>query len=257
MSTTARLVPTSKARARRRHQKAIGGVFVPDEWNYWNAAALSSDLTSIGIATWNIEYRRIDNPGGGWTGTFEDAAIAVDYLRVLAKSYSLDLKRVVIIGHSAGGHLGTWAAARHRLPEQSPLFSKKPLGVVGVVNLAGPADLESFLPIQSQVCGDPVITNLIGGLPSKVPDRYRQASPSNLLPIRVKQVLITGAQDKVVPPWLGQKYEEEAKKVGDDVSFVAVENASHFEVIAPGSEAWPKVEEAVISILKLKTRTSK
>jgi pimeloyl-ACP methyl ester carboxylesterase len=95
----------------------------------------------------------------------------------------LCLKRVVTIGHSAGGHLGTWAAARHRLPEQSPLFSKKPLGIVGVVNLVGPADLESFLPIQNQVCGGPVVTNLIGGSPSEVPDRYRQASPSNLLPL--------------------------------------------------------------------------
>ena len=222
-----------------------------------NTAALSSALTSLGIATWNIEYRQIDNPGGGWTGTFEDVANAFDYLRVLAKTYPLDLKRVVIIGHSAGGHLGTWAAARHRLPKQSPLLSKEPLSVVGVVNLAGPADLESFLPIQSQVCGEPVITKLIGGSPSEVPDRYRQASPSNLLPIRVKQLLISGAQDKVVPPWLGQKYEEEAKKAGDDVTFVVVENAPHFEVIAPGSVAWPKIEEAVLSMLKSKKGTSK
>jgi len=220
-----------------------------------NTAALSSALTSVGIATWNIEYRRIDNPGGGWTGTFEDVANAVDYLRMLAKSYPLDLNRVVIIGHSAGGHLGTWAAARHRLPEQSPLFSKKPLGVVGVVNLAGPADLESFLPIQNQVCGGPVVTNLIGGSPSEVPDRYRQASPSNLLPIGVKQVLITGVQDKVVPPELGKKYEEKAKV--DGVRFIAVENAAHFEVIAPGSIAWPKVEETVLSMLKLRKETSK
>ena len=174
---------------------------------------------------------------------------------MLAKSYPLDLKRVAIIGHSAGGHLGTWAAARHRLPEQSSLFSKKPLGVVGVVNLAGPADLESFLPIQNQVCGGPVVTNLIGGSPAEVPDRYRQASPSNLLPIGVKQVLITGVQDKVVPPELGKKYEEKAK--GDDVRFIAVENAAHFEVIAPGSIAWPKVEEAVLSMLKLRKETSR
>jgi acetyl esterase/lipase len=222
-----------------------------------DTTALSSTLTNLGIATWNIEYRQIDNPGGGWTGTFEDAANAIDHLRVLGKPYSLDLKRVVIVGHSSGGHLGTWAAVRRRLPKQSPLFFKNPLHIAGVVNLAGVADLERFLVMESQVCGDRVVTRLFGGSPAEVPDRYRQASPSNLSPIRVKQVLITGAQDKFVPPWLGQKYEEEAKKVGDDVSFVAVENASHFEVIAPGSEAWPKVEEAVISILKLKTRTSK
>lgn len=222
-----------------------------------NTAALSSAITKLGIATWNIEYRQIDNPGGGWTGTFEDVANAIDHLRVLANSYPLDLKRIVIIGHSAGGHLGTWAAARHRLPKQSPFLLKEPLHVVGVVNLAGPADLEKFLPIQSQVCGEPVITTLIGGSPSDVPDRYRLASPSHLLPIGVKQVLISGAQDKIVPPWLGQKYAEEAKKAGDDVTFASVENASHFEVIAPGSVAWPKVEDAVLSMLKLKKGTSK
>jgi acetyl esterase/lipase len=222
-----------------------------------NTAALSSALTSFGIATWNIEYRRIDNPGGGWPGTFADVAHAIDYVRVLAQAYPLDVTRVVIIGHSAGGHLGTWAAARHRLPQHSPLFSKEPLRVEGVVNLAGPADLKSFLPMQSEVCGEPVITHLLGGSPSEVPERYRQASPSHLLPIRVQQVLITGAQDNVVPPWLGQKYAEEAKKVGDDVSFVVVDNASHFEVIAPGSVAWPQVEQAVLSMMKLKKGTSK
>ena len=184
-------------------------------------------------------------------------ANAIDYLRVLAKPYSLDLKRVVIVGHSSGGHLGTWAAARRRLPKQSPLFFKNPLHIAGIVNLAGVSDLERFLAMESQVCGDPVVTRLLGGSLSEVPDRYRQASPSTLLPIRVKQVLITGAQDKFVPPWLGQKYEEEAKKTGDDVTFVAVKNASHFEVIAPGSVAWPKVEEAVLSMLRLKKETSK
>ena len=222
-----------------------------------NTVPLSSALTSLGIATWNIEYRQTDNPGGGWPGTFEDVANAIDYLRVLAEVYPLDMNRVAVIGHSAGGHLGTGAAARYRLPNGSPLFSKEPLPIVGVVNLAGPTDLESILPIQSQLCGAPVITNLIGGSPSEVPERYRKASPSNLLPISVKQVLITGAQDKLIPAWWGQKYEEAAKKVGDDVSFTAVENASHFEVIAPGSVAWPKVEEAVLSILKLNRGTLK
>ena len=114
-----------------------------------NTAPLSSALTSRAIATWNIEYRQTDNPGGGWTGTFEDVANAIDYLRVLAKAYPLDLNRVVVVGHSAGGHLGTWAAARHRLSKASPLFSKEPLRVAGVVNLAGPTDLESIQPIQS------------------------------------------------------------------------------------------------------------
>jgi acetyl esterase/lipase len=220
-----------------------------------NTSALSSALTSLGIATWNIEYRQIDNPGGGWPGTFDDVANAVDYLRVLAKSYPLDLTRVVVIGHSAGGHLGTWAAARHRLSQESPLFSTNPLRVTGVVNLAGPGDLASFLPLESLVCGDAVITNLMGGSPSEVPDRYRDGSPSNLLPIGVKQVLIVGAQDKTVPPEMVEKYGEDARNKGDDVALTVIENASHFELIAPGSIAWPKVEEAILLMLKPRKRT--
>jgi acetyl esterase/lipase len=221
-----------------------------------NTAALASALTHHGIATWNIEYRQIDIPGGGWTGTFEDVANAIDYLRVLAKPYALDLNRVVVIGHSAGGHLGTWAAARHRLPQQSHFLFEDPLRVVGVVNLAGVVDLEAFLPMQNQSCGEPVITTLIGGSPAEVPDRYRLASPSHLLPLGVKQVLVYGAQDKVVPPWLGQQYAEAARKTGDDVTFASIENTSHFELIAPGSEAGDRVENAVLSMLKLKNKES-
>src|SRR5215813_5200034 len=81
---------------------------------------LSAALTEAGVATWSIEYRRIGNQGGGWPGTFEDAARATDHLRTLAKSYPLDLNRVIAIGHSAGGHLALWLAERKNLPKNSP-----------------------------------------------------------------------------------------------------------------------------------------
>jgi acetyl esterase/lipase len=216
-----------------------------------NTGPIASALTELGIATWNIEYRRVDSAGGGWPGTFEDVANGVEHLRALAQSYLLDLNRVVIVGHSAGGHLGTWVAARHRLPEHNRFFSTDPLRVRGVVNLAGPADLESFVPIQSQVCGDPVITRLVGGSPIEVPDRYRAASPSRLLPIGVRQVVITGEHDRIVPAALGRTYEETARAYGDDVTALVVPDAAHFEVIAPGSTAWPVVRDAVLSILRI------
>lgn len=213
-----------------------------------NTGPLASALTALGIATWNIEYRRVDN-GGGWPGTFDDVANAVEHVRVLAQSHPLDLNRVVIVGHSAGGHLGTWAAARQRLPAQSRFFPTDPLRIRGVVNLAGPADLESLFPTQSQVCGDPVITRLVGGSPDEVPDRYRAASPARLLPIGVRQVLVTGAHDPLIPPALGQSYQEAARAHGDDVTAIVVPDAAHFEVIAPGSTAWPAVRDAVLSLL--------
>ena len=225
--------------------KAHHGSIVAD---LGNTAPLASALTALGIATWNIEYRRIDN-GGGWPGTFDDVANGVEYLRVLAQSYPLDLSRVVIVGHSAGGHLGTWVAARRRLPGDSRFFSADALRVRGVVNLAGPADLEKFFETQVGACGDPVITRLMGGSPHEVPDRYRSASPSHLLPIGVRQIVVTGAHDPIVPPTFGQTYQEAARAHGDDVTALVVPDAAHFEVIAPGSKAWPVVRDAVLSIL--------
>ena len=82
-------------------------------------AAMADALKGMGIATWDIEYRRLGEPGGGWPGTYGDVGRAVDHLRALATEHSLDLKRVVVVGHSAGGHLAMWAAARGRTGRRS------------------------------------------------------------------------------------------------------------------------------------------
>ena len=76
----------------------------------------ADDLRKAGYAVWNIDYRGVDRPGGGYPGTFQDAAAATDLLRANAAKYHLDLSRVVAVGHSAGGHLALWLAARPKLP---------------------------------------------------------------------------------------------------------------------------------------------
>ena len=70
-----------------------------------------------GIATWNIEYRRLGETGSGWPGTYLDVGRAVDHVRAIAGEHHLDLGRVAVVGHSAGGHLAMWTAARRRLTE--------------------------------------------------------------------------------------------------------------------------------------------
>jgi acetyl esterase/lipase len=97
------------------------------EYDLHHLAAFSAALTKLGAATWSLEYRRIGNGGGAWPGTFQDVARGADYVRELAKKYPLDLKRVVIVGHSAGGQLALWLAARHRLPKESALYTPDPL----------------------------------------------------------------------------------------------------------------------------------
>lgn len=209
---------------------------------------LADALTRVGIATWNVEFRSVDSPGGGWPNTLLDVGSAVDYTRELAAKYRLDLQRVVIVGHSAGGHLAQWAAARTRLQENNPLFRENPLLVRGAVGLAGINDLQRYLQ-ESAGCGKS-IPRLLGGTPNEVPERYRDASPAEMLPLGIKQMLIVGAEDTIVPAQHNRAYVEAAQKSGDDVQLIVLDSAAHFDVIAPSSPAWPIVETAVLSLLE-------
>jgi acetyl esterase/lipase len=210
-------------------------------------APLADALTRAGVATWNIEFRSADSAGGGWPNTLLDVAVAVDRARELAATYPIDLKRVVIVGHSAGGHLAQWAAARHRLSAESPLFRKNPLPVRGTVGLAAINDLQRYFQ-ESAGCGKS-IPRLMGGLPNEVPDRYREASPAEMLPLGIKQVLIVGAQDTIVWPQHNRTFAEAAQKSGDDVQLMVLDHAAHFDVIAPRTANWPAIEAAVFALL--------
>ncbi|HEY0859174.1 MAG TPA: alpha/beta hydrolase [Albitalea sp.] len=213
-----------------------------------NTAPLASALARAGYATWNIEYRSVDAEGGGWPGTFHDIANAVDHLRAIASAHRLELRRTVVVGHSAGGHLGTWLAARHRLPSGSELRTGRPLPVAGVVNLAGPADLADFAPRAERVCGQGHLERLLGGRQDAFPHRLREASPAALLPLGVPQVVLNGVHDPFVPPAHGQAYARAARRAGDPVCHLAVPDAAHFELIAPHRPAWNQVLAAVRAV---------
>jgi acetyl esterase/lipase len=208
-------------------------------------ASLSSALTRLGAATWNIEYRRIGNGGGGWPGTFEDVARATDFLKVLARSYPLDLNRVIVVGHSAGAQLALWLAARSRLPQDSTLYSSNPLSLQGVISLAGITDMRRYRPN----CGN-AVGKLLGGSPEEVPDRYQQTSPVELLPLQVRQYLIHGSLDEIVPFSFSQDYKAAAQNKGENIQLAFIKDAGHFELISPQSAAWPTVKAAVRSLLK-------
>ena len=137
-------------------------------WGFDHVRSLAAALTAEGYATWSLEYRRLGDPGGGWPGTFEDVARGADHLREAAKAHPLDLDRVVALGHSAGGQLALWLAARPRLPAGSPLHAAQPLRLRGVVSLAGITDLRAGA--EGGVCGD-AIPQLLGGPPQDQADR--------------------------------------------------------------------------------------
>lgn len=216
-----------------------------------NTAALADALRDAGIATWNVEYRAEDSSCGGWPGTFLDAACAADSLRAIASEYSLNLSRVVSIGHSAGGHLALWLAARHRLPESSPLFLENPLTLRGVVSLAGIPDLAAFREHGKTPCEGDVVGGLMGGGPEDVPERYREGSPVEMAPLGVKQVLLVGDADETVPARFAQAYAEQARRVGDDVRVVIVSNCGHHECNAPGEAPWATIRRAVFELVGL------
>jgi acetyl esterase/lipase len=206
--------------------------------------SLCASLTGAGVATWSLEYRRLGDAGGGWPGTFEDVAQGADFVRRLALSHPLDLDRVVAVGHSAGGHLALWLAARRRLPAASVFRGEDPLRLRAVVSLAGIADLRDAA--ARPICGEAPI-QLLGGRPEQVPERLRIASPVESLPFGVAQTLVFGALDRIVPPEHGRLHLEAATRAGDAAALRILEGCGHFELIHPASRAWPDVRGAVLA----------
>jgi acetyl esterase/lipase len=211
--------------------------------------AMADALKADGIATWNIEYRRLGEPGSGWPGTYLDVGRAVDHVRVIADEYHLDLGRIVVVGHSAGGHLAMWTAARRRLPVASELYTADPLPVRGVVDLAGPVDMTANIPGYEALCRDTVITTLLGGTPATVPDRYAHASAITLLPLAIPQVLVLGSREDYVPLPFVDAYVQAATQAGDHVRRILIPGAGHFEIASPLSFTWPQVKAAIGSLL--------
>ena len=210
---------------------------------------MAAALANAGMATWNVAYRRTGNPGGGWPGSFEDLSRATDFLRTLAPKHDLDLKRVLVAGHSSGGHLATWIAARPKLPSSSVLHTKDPLPVKAVINLDGVADLVAFRPFETKVCGMPALTEFLGGTPDEQPERYHEASPVSFLPLGIPQEVVAGA---LVQNLMDQilAYQTSARAKGDIVTVTTLEGAGHFDMLAPRSTHWKTVEERFRALLR-------
>lgn len=198
---------------------------------------LAQSLADRGAAVWSIEYRRLGD-AGGWPATLLDVAAATDLLRTLAGAHTLDLHRVVTAGHSAGGHLALWLAARHKLPAHSPLFAPDPLPVRAVLSLAGIPDLAAAA--AQQVCGDAVI-ELLGGSPAAVANRYADASPAALIPLGRPHLHVHGRADTIVPLDLVTKFTATASQAGDRAELVVLEDAGHFELVDATTAACRRV----------------
>ncbi len=217
------------------------------EYDLEYMAGLAASLTEAGVATWSIEYRRIGDEGGGWPGTFEDVAAAVDHLQSVAEEFKLDLTRMVAVGHSAGGHLALWLAGRPHLDAGDPLRSEAPQALSGVVALAGIPDLASFSSPTG--CGS-AVEGLLGGLPSVVPDRVERGSPIEMVPFGIPQILVLGRLDPIVPREQAISFQEAGRRGGDRVEIREIEGSGHFELVNPSHPAFDGVRAAVLELLE-------
>lgn len=211
----------------------IHGGFWRSRYDLSHAGFICAALTKAGFITWNAEYRRVGNPGGGWPGSFEDVTAAYQFLTQLASKYSIDQKRILVLGHSAGGQLALALAAHHN-------------SMRAVVSLAGVVDLKQAWKLH---LSNDAVSEFLGGPPERVPDHYREASPIDL-DIHCPQLLVHGTQDDIVPIAMSREYviAKEGKK--EHVQLLELPKAGHFEIVDPASGAWAQVQKKVLELVR-------
>jgi acetyl esterase/lipase len=208
---------------------------------------LAADLAAAGFATLNVEYRRVGG-GGGWPATFTDVAMALDLLAGPAGEAAggrLALERVVAVGHSAGGHLAAWLAARPGLPPDAPGAGPR-VRLAGVISQAGVLDLADA---ADRGVGSGAVDDLLGGPPAAVPDRYALASPAARVPLGVPVVCVHGTSDDRVPLRQSERFVAAARAAGDPAELVVLPEVDHFAVIDPDAHAWRACRLAVDRLL--------
>jgi acetyl esterase/lipase len=220
-----------------------GGCYLAEFEGLAQTSGIAVDLAKRGHAVWNVEYRKLGEAGAGYPGTFLDIAEAIDRIRVEASTHGLDASRVVAVGHSAGGHLALWAAARARLPRSSPLWRPDPLPIHAVVSLGGIGDLEGHGHVFAGACGPEPIPRIIGAADRR--DPYADTSPAALAPLGVRVVLVAGEFDHVMPPPAQHTFAERLKRAGDTAEAVEIPGAGHFDLVMPTTAAWKVVADRI------------
>lgn len=194
--------------------------------------AVARDLARRGFAVWNLEYRRLGAAGGGWPGTFDDVVTGIGHLAALAADgIALDLQRVAVVGHSAGGHLALWSVSREATRRHGRGTTVR---IVGVVGQAPVADLERAHALG---LGRGAVAELLGGGPADHPERYEAGSPRAMLPLGVPQLIMHGARDEAIPIEHSRAYCEAAYDAGDRVELTELPDAGHMDFLDPESEA--------------------
>lgn len=228
-----------------------GGGYSPN-WPLDHIAPLAERLTQVaGVATWNLEYRKPGQRGGGWPGTWLDIAAGIDHLRSIAERFRLDLDRVVLVGHSAGGTFVSWAAGRAAVAAGSDVHTPAPLAIRGVLPLAGMLDLEAFMTEGPE---PPEFLSILLGADGSLPEdelraRIEQVSPMvRWQHVTAGQALVVGSADATSLIEQSHAY----VGLGDlPLELDYLEGANHFDLVDPDGAAWPVVLGRVLSLAGL------
>jgi acetyl esterase/lipase len=210
----------------------IHGGFWRARYDLAHAGFVCAALTKAGCITWNTEYRRVGNRGGGWPGSFEDITAAYQFLKQLAGKYPIDLQRIVVLGHSAGGELALALAAHHN-------------SMQAVVALAGVVNLRRAWKLH---LSNDAVVEFLGGPPDRVPDHYHEASPAEL-DIHCRQLLTHGTEDDTVPVQMSRDYVKQKQQKHENVTLLEIPKAGHLDLIDPESQAWPLVQSALAGLI--------
>jgi acetyl esterase/lipase len=197
---------------------------------------LCEALRAAGVATFNIEYRRVGNAGGGWPGSFADIRSAYRFVQQDRSRFHLDLDRLAVMGHSAGGQLALCLAAHET-------------SLRGAISLAGVVDLKKAFALH---LSNDAVAEFLGGKPDAVPEHYREADPMELSIPRARQWLLHGSEDDTVPPEFSRDYVMQKKKAGESAQLLEIPHAGHFDVLDPASEAFKEVRSTVLTAVSTK-----
>lgn len=209
----------------------IHGGYWRARYDLTHAGHLCNALCEAGLATFNVEYRRVGNGGGGWPGTFADIRSAYRFVCQEHSRFHLDLDRLMVMGHSAGAQLALCLAAHEPSLHQA-------------ISLAGVVDLKKAYALH---LSDDAVAEFLGGSPNAVPEHYREADPMELPIPQARQWLLHGTEDDIVPPEFSRDYVAQKKKNGESAELIPIRGAGHFELIDPASVAFKQVKTTVLA----------